>query len=95
MLLVVACGNCLSVSSSTIINTPVFDTSAWFYLTAGFSFGFSNSSIIKQNPDSDSQDTNDGLRVSWVIDKIVGGRRLGTITNLQNSDQYYKMMFLR
>jgi len=95
MLLVVACGNCIAVTSTTVRNVPVYSTSAWFYLTADYSFGFANSSIINQSPDYDSQDNNDVLRVSWVIDKTLGGRRLGSTSNLQSSTQFYKMMFLR
>ena len=95
MLLVVACGNCRVVATSTIRDSPVFSTSAWFYLTFDYSFGFAPISTIKQSPDYDSQSTSDEFRVSWVIDKTLGGRRLGSMTNLQSSDQYYKMMFLR
>jgi hypothetical protein len=64
-------------------------------VTFDYSFGFAPISTIKQSPDYDSQSTSDEFRVSWVIDKTLGGRRLGSMTNLQSSDQYYKMMFLR
>jgi hypothetical protein len=47
-LLLISCGNCHTVLAETLINKPVLNNGAYWYLTTGKSFGFSPGYIIKQ-----------------------------------------------
>jgi len=84
-LLLVSCGLCLDILSTTIRNQPRFVNGAWWYFTPGYSFGFAPNSNIKQdfadgfdvisNNWSNLKDSN---RLSWHLDGT-GGWRLGNI----------------
>jgi hypothetical protein len=99
-LLLVSCGHCLSVLTSTIINRPILNNGAYWYFTDQKSFGFSPDANIKQNaPDGNDCIAVNGLwtscpnnqRLSWSLaDK---GWRLGTLIDLYD-DKYQKFLFL-
>ena len=90
---VVACANCLSVTTQTSLNQPMFYGAAYWYFTDGQSFGFSPTNTINQY-NADSTDLNSNLRVSWHLLGNVGGWRLGNITNLNDDLNYYKKIFI-
>ena len=90
----VACGKCLSVLAVTVLNTPNYVSSAYWYYTPGQSFGFSPSSYITQSS-CDSSNQNDNLRLCWHTDNNSGGWRLGNIVNLNSDSSYSKYVFLK
>jgi hypothetical protein len=75
ILRVVACVNCLKVTQ-TNLNQPQYYDAAYWYFTDNKSFGFAPSSSIYQNI-ADTFDTGSNKRLSWHLDKINGGWRLG------------------
>ncbi|RNA26323.1 kinesin kif17, partial [Brachionus plicatilis] len=86
-ILLKSCANCQAVLTPTIINSPVFVDSAYWYLTDGQSFGFAPDSTVNQH-NADTQDKSSPYRLSWHLNGH-GGYRLGNITDL-NSDNNYK-----
>ncbi len=70
----VACGNCLVVTSETVINTPVLENGVYWYFTVGKSFGYTSVLPISQNS-ADTQSTIPEKRLSWHIGS--GGYRIG------------------
>ncbi|CAF1084123.1 unnamed protein product, partial [Brachionus calyciflorus] len=46
---IVACGNCFQILTNTALNLPNLVGSVYWYMTSGYSFGFSPSSTIDQN----------------------------------------------
>ena len=98
LLRVVACGNCLNITTLTQKNQTSFSMSAYWYYMFGFSFGFAPNSLILQNTAyieyADIQDPDSNLRLSWYIDELNGGYRLGNLTNLFFDKTYYKKVFL-
>ena len=90
----VACGNCLSVLSVTVLNTPNYVGSAYWYYTPTKSFGFSPTSSINQNS-CDYIESNNNFRLCWHTDNNSGGYRLGNIINLNSDSSYSKYVFLK
>jgi hypothetical protein len=102
-LLLVSCGNCKSVLTQTPRDEPVLNNGAYWYLTKNYSFGFSPSHYIYQfyvdgydcdyfldtNPKCSSNE-----RLSWRLDGIYGGWRIGQITQLRYSDLFRKIIIL-
>lgn len=100
-ILLVSCGDCLSVLTSTVINKPILNNGAYWYFTDKKSFGFSPDFNIKQNsPDGNDCSSVNNIwtscpsdeRLSWRLDNA-GGWRLGSLINL-NDDEYQKFIFL-
>ena len=98
LLRVVACGNCLNITTLTPKNQTSFSISAYWYCMFGFSFGFAPNSLILQNTAyieyADIQDPGSNLRLSWYLDELNGGYRLGNLTNLFFDTTNYKKVFL-
>ncbi|RMZ97522.1 kinesin kif17, partial [Brachionus plicatilis] len=68
-LLLISCANCQVVLTPTIINSPVFLGSAYWYLTDGKSFGFAPDSTVNQH-NADTHDTSSPYRLSWHLSGI-------------------------
>lgn len=94
LLRVIACANCLNVTTQTLLNQPKFHGQAYWYFTANSSFGYSPTTTINQNS-ADNYDNSSNLRVSWHLDKNVGGWRLGSLVWLNEDMIYYKKVFLK
>ena len=82
-LLLVSCGSCLDILTTTELNKPRLVNGAWWYFTPGKSFGFAPSSSITQSSadifDCDaSLSCKDSNRLSWHLD-IRTGWRIGNI----------------
>ena len=92
LLLLVACANCLSVTSETIINQPQNYSGVYWYFTDSQSFGFAPNSNIDQ-VSADAYDLYSNLRLSWQLSGG-GGYRLGNITDLSSFTDYYKKMYI-
>jgi hypothetical protein len=93
LLKVVACGNCLSITTQTILNQPKFYGSAYWYFTENQSFGFSPSSNINQNQ-ADDFDLSSNERLSWHLDQGIGGWRLGSKVSLNADGTSFKKVFI-
>ena len=93
-LLVVACGNCLSITSQTQPNKPTLLGSVYWYYSPGFSFGFAPDSLIIQDL-SDTHDQTSNQRISWNLDDLNGGWRLGNFVGLNNNNSFSKKVFLK
>ena len=89
----VACANCLSVTTETTVNNPRFYGRAYWYFTNGISFGFAPTYVIDQNR-ADVTDLNSNLRLSWHLDGLNGGWRLGCLTDLYSETTYLKKIYL-
>ena len=89
----VACANCLNVTTETILNQPQFYGGAYWYFTDGYSFGFAPNFTINQSS-ADSFDQSSNLRLSWHLVRSNGGWRLGNITYLNDDTNYYKKIYL-
>ena len=95
-LLLVSCGNCLSVLTQTQKNVPVLNNGAYWYLTdieGSRSFGFSPSYKICQNG-CDTYGWSDNKRLCWLLQGYSGGWRLGKKISIDDSYQYHKIIFL-
>lgn len=93
-LLVVACGDCYEIMSlNTDYNKPILINGAYWYSTNYKSFGFAPSPIINQFP-ADTENLKSNQRLSWHIDGIYGGWRLGTATELNSDNNYYKVILI-
>jgi hypothetical protein len=93
ILRVLACANCLSVTTQTNLNQPKLVGEAYWYFTPSYSFGYSPTNQIDQK-DGDQFEKNSNLRVSWHLDKI-GGYRLGNLISLNSNTNHYKKVFLK
>lgn len=97
-LLLVSCGNCLTILSETHLNEPKFENGAYWYLTKQTSFGFSDIYEIDQNR-CDYYDCALGCtnmyKLCWLVNSIFGGWRLGKQFDLYNSSFYRKLIFLK
>lgn len=98
-LLLVSCGNCITVLSETKINHPIKNNGAYWYLTKTFSFGFSSKFLINQI-DCDTYDCignkcQDSKRLCWHIGGLEGGYRLGTLIYNKKDFDYNKVIFLK
>ena len=71
-LLLVSCGSCLDILTTTELNKPRLVNGAWWYFKPAPSFGFAPSSSIRQLSvdifDCDSSwNCNDSKRLSWYL----------------------------
>jgi hypothetical protein len=89
----VACANCLSVTTETTLNSPQFYGRAYWYFTNGLSFGFAPTNVIYQGS-ADTTDQSSNLRLSWHLDGVSGGWRLGNAINLSGDTTYLKKIYL-
>lgn len=87
-----ACGNCLSITTETEWNTPIFNGNSYWYFTPGYSFGFSPDQTIKQITGDDA-DIENMLKLSWNLDNKQGGYRSGS--TLVSDDSYIKLIFMK
>ena len=94
ILRVVACSDCLSITTQTTLNQPVFSGSAYWYFTSGKSFGFSPDSLIIQII-ADTHEQTSNQRLSWHLDGISGGWRLGDQIKLNFNAAFSKKVFLK
>ena len=100
-LLLVSCGNCLSVLTPTPQNKPVFNNGAYWRLTNAYSFGFSPTYNINQNRndvfDCAGSNCPDIKRLSWYLYQNIDGFRLGKLTNKVTGalTNYRKLVFLK
>jgi hypothetical protein len=85
-LLLVSCGSCFDILTTTELNKPRLVNGAWWYFTPGISFGFASNSSIKQSY-ADVFDCeggyiicNDSKRLSWLLQGS-GGWRLDILNN--------------
>jgi hypothetical protein len=80
-LLLVSCGSCLDILTTTPHNQPRLVNGAWWYLTPDHSFGFApNSNIYTNSADTfDCDPCKDSNRLSWHLHGLDGGWRLGNI----------------
>jgi hypothetical protein len=102
-LLLVSCGLCLDILTTTELNQPRLVNGAWWYFKPYWSFGFAPSSSIRQTTadtfDCDakigSKNCNDAKRLSWHIDGN-SGWRLGSLNNNAKTIQstYRKIILL-
>ena len=97
-----ACGNCFVITNPTVTNIPVLENGVYWYLT-GNSFGYSPVYEIYQGsidiidiPGSiyNKAGTGGDKRLSWHTYGY-GGWRLGRNFDLNNSNDYKKMIFLK
>ena len=91
ILLTVACGNCLSITTQTSHNSPRYINGAYFYFTSSYSFGFADTSTIQQNQ-ADVYNGGSALRISWHLDLGCGGWRCGSSTGLNSASTYSKLL---
>ena len=94
ILLLVACGNYFQILTNTTRSIPNLVGSVYWYMTPGYSFGFSPSSKIDQSK-ADIYNQFDPFRLSWNIDLNGGGWRLGNITYLTTNNFYKKLLFVK
>jgi len=102
-LMLVGCGNCLTLLKRTPLNTPTFNSGAYWYFNEGNSIGFSDTNVIKQNSAdiADCVDENANKpcsnenKLSWHINQNSGGWRVGKITLLNDSTNYKKYVILK
>jgi len=100
-LLLVSCGSCLDILTTTELNTTRLVNGVWWYFTPGKSFGFAPSSNIRQSSadifdcDSGGYNCNDSKRLSWHLHGS-GGWRLGLLNNNAKTipSQYRKIILL-
>ncbi len=91
-----ACGNCFSIIlRETPKITPNFVQGVWWYYTLNFSFGFSPSSEITQDP-ADNANTGGSNRLSWILPGAVGSSasRLGQLRSLDTNNGFRKLIYL-
>jgi hypothetical protein len=99
----ISCGLCYDILTPSSFNQPKFVNNAYWYFTDTYSFGFSPSANIKQNwADQSDCELNalnsftctDKYKLSWHLHSNLGGFRLGSIANLNNSTEFRKLIFL-
>jgi hypothetical protein len=95
VLVVVSCGSCLVVLSKTEKNTPNYNNGAYWYYSPNVensrSMGFAPNSNINQR-NADIVDKSNNQRVSWQLNEISGGYRLGSSIDLEKSSDYFKVI---
>jgi hypothetical protein len=89
---VVACANCLNVTTQTLTNQPQKYGAVYWYFTENQSFGYAPNSTITQNS-ADNYDENSNFRLSWHLQGN-GGWRLGNVTSLNSDTNYYKKAYI-
>jgi hypothetical protein len=95
VLLVISCALCDDILSQTARNTPNLYNGAYWYYTPNVggarSIGFApNTTILQFNVDIFDQSNNQ--RVSWYLTGTYGGWRLGSLTGLDQSSHYNKVI---
>ena len=90
----VACAKCLDITTQTIRNEARLYGLAYWYMTPQLSFGFSRLPQITQNI-ADTGTIEANSRLSWHLNLISGGWRLGNFTALDNEKKLYKKIFLK
>ena len=81
-----------AVFTVTVLNTPQLLNGTYWYNTPSNSIGFAPTATISQNI-ADQQDTSSVLRLSWHLNNIQGGWRLGSLTELNYSTAYLKQVW--
>ena len=90
LILTIACGNCLQITTETALNCPVFYGGAYWYYTNLKSIGFAPTSQITMNV-ADTCDLNSNQRLSFHLEGSSGGYRIGSYQS--NSDSTYSKYF--
>jgi hypothetical protein len=83
----------LSVTTETTLNSPQFYGRAYWYFTNGQSFGFAPTNVINQG-NADVYDQSSNLRLSWHLDGVSGGWRIGNVITLNSDTTYIKKIYL-
>ena len=94
VLQVVACSDCLSITTQTKLDQPLYSNSVYWYFTPGYSFGFAPNSLIIQSL-ADTHEQNSNQRLSWHLTGVNGGWRLGNEDFLNNDTLHTKKVFLK
>ena len=81
-----------AVFTETVLNTPQLINGTYWYNTPSKSIGFAPTATISQNT-ADQVDTSSVLRLSWHLNNIQGGWRLGSLTELNSSTAYLKQVW--
>ena len=81
-----------AVFTETVLNTPQLLNGTYWYNTPSKSIGFAPTATISQNT-ADQVDTSSVLRLSWHLNNIEGGWRLGSLTELNSSTAYLKQVW--
>jgi hypothetical protein len=83
-----------AVFTETVLNTPQLLNGTYWYNTPSKSIGFAPTATISQNT-ADVTDRFSGgdLRLSWHLNNIQGGWRLGSLTELNSSTAYLKQVW--
>ena len=92
-ILLMACANCFDATAVTNSLEPALSAGVWWYNTPGLSFGFAPAWQITQNP-TDTTVVGGENRLSWDLTTTSGGFRLGTLTALNSSTIYRKLIYL-
>ena len=91
---VLACANCLNVTSHILSNEPLFyEGGAYCYFMDGESFGFAPflDTIDQNSTGLIGQSSN--FTLSWHLNGS-GGGRLGNLTDLNDDTNYYKKIYI-
>lgn len=92
---IMACARCYQVLTPTIRNIPAYYGLAWWYLTVGYSMGFSPDSNINQNH-ADVVDVPSEFRLSWEVGNNISGYRAGSLNAWYNDvNQLIKYVFVK
>ncbi len=98
-LILISCGNCMSILSDTKVNHPIKVNGAYWYLTHPKSFGFSSKFLIEQKDcdvfDCENDTCTDSKRLCWHIGGSSGGWRLGSLVYKKNNFNFRKIIFLK
>ena len=81
-----------AVFTETVLNTPQLINGTYWYNTPSNSIGFAPTATISQNT-ADQVDTSSVLRLSWHLNNIEGGWRLGSLTELNSSTAYLEQVW--
>ena len=93
-----AYGLASDVLTQTALNTPHLSNGVWWYFTPGQSFGFADTSVIRQSPadyaDYPGTDIHTQSRLSWHLDQPFGGFRAGRNIFLnEDSSVWHKQIY--
>jgi hypothetical protein len=100
-ILLAAAAPTAQVFTETVRNTPQLLNGTYWYYTLNISsqdgiplgsIGFAPTGVINQNT-ADVQSRSDPLRLSWHIEPILGGYRLGDLNPLNDSTAYLKQVW--
>jgi hypothetical protein len=90
---ILACGNCLTITKNTTLNKPQLNDGVYWYNTPSYSIGFASNSYINQNA-ADRYAVESDQRLSWHLDRNIGGWRVGSESELNNNTRYYKIALI-